>query len=94
MRKFISNCFGKILKGMKFTFNSFPLETVQSYCYLGLDFISSGSFRKARTNLVEKAQKALALISSLVAQFNIPNYKAIYLFNIMIRPIVMYNSEN
>ena len=90
----VFNCYGKILKGMKFIFNNLQLEIVKSYCYLGLDFISSGSFRTARSNLVEKAHKALAPISSLVAQFNIPSDKALYLFNTMIRPIVMYNSEN
>ena len=79
---------------MKFTFEGYPLEIVQTYCYLGLDFISSGSFRRAQANLVEKARKALAPISSIVAQFNIPSDKALYLFNSLIRPIVMYNSEN
>ena len=43
---------------------------------------------------MDKARKALVPISSLVAQFNIPSDKALYLFNSMIRPIAMYNSEN
>ena len=90
----VFNYSGKLLKGMKFTFNGIALEVVQSYCYLGIDFICCGSFRTARSNLAEKARKALAPISSLVAQFNIPCDKALYLFNAMIRPIVMYNSEN
>ena len=85
---------GKILNGMKFMFTGIRLEVVQSYCYLGIDFICSGSFRTARSNLLEKARKAFAPISSLVGQFNIPSDKALYLFNAMIRPIVMYNSEN
>ena len=90
----VFNYSGKLLKGMKFTFNGIALEVVQSYCYLGIDFICCGSFRTARSNLAEKARKALAPISSLVAQFNIPCDKALYLFNAMIRPIIMYNSEN
>ena len=90
----VFNYSGKILNGMKFMFNGITLEVVQSYCYLGIDFICSGSFRTARSNLVEKARKALAPISSLVGQFNIPSDKALYLCNAMIRPIVMYNSEN
>ena len=90
----VFNYTGRLLKGMKFMFRGIPLEIVQSYCYLGIDFISSGSFRTARSNLVDKARKALVPLSSLVAQFNIPSDKAIYLFNAMIRPIAMYNSEN
>ena len=43
---------------------------------------------------MDKARKALVPLSSLVAQFNIPSDKALYLFNAMIRPIAMYNSEN
>ena len=57
-------------------------------------FISSGSFRRACATLVEKAHKVLALITYLVAQFNIPSDKEIFLFNAMICPIAMYNSEN
>ena len=90
----VFNSSGKLLKGPSFIYRGTPLENVQSYCYLGIDFICSGSYKLARTNLVEKASKAMFPLTSMIAQFNIPSDQALHLFNTMIRPIALYNSEN
>ena len=67
----IFNSSGKLLKGPSFLYRGTPLENVQSYCYLDVDFICSGSYKLARTILVEKARKATFPLTSMIAHFNI-----------------------
>ena len=90
----IFNSSGRLLRGPKFSFQGKPMELVKSYCYLGVDLICSGSFQTARTNLIEKAQKAVIPLFSMIAQFKLPCAKALKLFGSFIRPIALYNSEN
>ena len=54
----------------------------------------SGYFQLSRTNLIDKAQKALYPLLSTIAQFKLPCSKIIKLFEYMIRPIALYNSKN
>ena len=57
----------------------------------------SVSFQLSRTNLIDKAQKALCPLIPLlstIAQFKLPCSKTIKLFESMIRPIALYNFEN
>ena len=70
------------------------MEIVKSYCYLGVDFVCSGTDKTARTNTAEKAHKAIFPLLSVITQFKINSDKSINLFQSMIRPIVLYNSEN
>ena len=93
----IFNRSGRIISGQNFTFHSKPLDLVKSYCYLGIDMPCSGPFQLSRTNLIDKAQKALYPLTPLlstIAQFKLPSSKTIKLFESMIRPIALYNSEN
>jgi hypothetical protein len=90
----IFNSAGRLLCGPGFTFLGKPIEQVKSYCYLGIDLTCSGSFRTARTNLIEKAEKAAFPLMSIISQFKLPYKKAIKLFDSFIRPIALYNSEN
>ena len=55
----IFNPSGRLTKGIRFEYKEKPMEIVQSYCYLGIDFSSSGTFTLAKNNLMEKAQKAM-----------------------------------
>ena len=48
---------GRLLTGIQFNFKGKKLDIVKSYCYLGIDFMCSGSFKIARSNLSEKAKK-------------------------------------
>ena len=61
---------------------------------LGIEFMCSGSFRTARTNLSEKAQKAMFPLKAMIKQFQMPCDKSLELFHSLIRPIALYNSEN
>ena len=90
----VFNAAGRLLPCQSFLFLGKRLEQVKSYCYLGIDFICSGSFRTARKNLTEKAEKATLPLMSVVSQFNLPYQKAIKLFDTLVRPIALYNSEN
>ena len=90
----IFNPSGRKMKEPAFCYNGTQLETVQSYCYLGIDLSSSGSFTRERGNLTDKALKAMFPLFSVIADFQIPCTKAMQLFNSLIKPIALYNSEN
>ena len=90
----IFNPSGRKLSGYDFKFGEIDLKIVQSYCYLGIDLLSSGSFWLTKNNLMEKARKAMFPIFSSVSQFKIPCKSAMQLFHSMIRPITLYNAEN
>ena len=89
---FIFNPSGRKLVGPHFHFQGKLLEIVQSYCYLGVDLLCSGSFRAARGNLVDKAGKAMFPLLSAITNFHLS--KSIQLFDLLIKPIALYNSEN
>jgi hypothetical protein len=90
----IFNSTGRLLSGPRFTFQGKTIEMARSYCYLGLELTSGGSFKAARTNLMDKAKKAMFPLWSLLLQFKLPCLQAIKLFESLIRPIALYNAEN
>ena len=90
----IFNLSGRKLVGPQLYFQNKPLKTVQSYCYLGVDLLCSGSFRAARGNLMDKACKAMFPLFSAVSNFHLPCAKALQLFHSLIKPITLYNAEN
>ena len=89
----IFNTTGKVLSGQSFFVKGIPLDAVQTYCYLGIDITASGSFRTARSNLMDKANKAMFPLRSTIAQFSIPCKNSLYLFHSLVRPIALYCSE-
>ena len=90
----IFNPSGRKIKEPAICYKGTQLETVQSYYYLCIDLSCPGSFTRARGNLAEKALKAMFPLSSVIADFHIPCTKAVQLFNSLIKPIALYNSEN
>ena len=90
----IFNNSGRKLIGPEFLFNGHYLKSVQSYCYLGIQVTSSGSFRVAKTALMEKARKAIFSVYPMITQFNLPIENSVNLFKTLIKPIILYNSEN
>ena len=84
---------GKVLTGQKFYVKDVVLDTVQTYCYLGIDMTASGSFRIAKTNLIDKTNKAMFSLRSTIAQFSISCRNSVHLFHLLIRPIALYCSE-
>ena len=89
----IFNQTGKILSGQNFQLRGIRLEVVQTYCYLGIEIACSGSFRIAKTNLMDKANKAMFPLRSITSQFNISCRNSLKLFHTMIAPISLYCSE-
>ena len=85
---------GRLVTGTNFFYRETKMEIVKSYCYLGIEFMCSGSFRTARNNLSEKAQKAMFPLKAMIKQFQMPCDKSLELFHSLIRPIALYNSEN
>ena len=90
----IFNPGGRLITGDNFFYHRTKMEIVKSYCYLGIEFICSGSLKTGRTNLSEKAQKAMFPLKALIKQFQLPCEKSLKLFHSLIRPIALYNSEN
>ena len=90
----IFNNTGKKLKCNSFSFNGKKLEVADSYCYLGIDITPSGSYNHSQKVLREKAQKAMFPLFSVISQFNISPSRSLELFNLYIKPIALYNSEN
>ena len=68
----IFNSAGRRLCGPQFLFQGKIMEFAQSYCYLGLELTCGGTFKAARNNLIDKANKAMFPLRSLIAQFKLP----------------------
>ena len=92
----IFNPSGRLLSGYlsQFCYRGKPLKVVKSYCYLGIEFFCSGTFRIGRMNIMEKARKAMSPLMSIIPNFQISCAKSMDLFNSFIKPIALYNSEN
>lgn len=88
-------CFSKTGKKntSSFYLNDMRLETVQNYCYLGLELSSNCSFKSAEKVMAEKAKKALFKLKSLLYNTNINPKTALKLFDQLIKPIALYGSE-
>ncbi len=82
----IFNKGGKVLKSHVFYLDNVQLENVQSYCYLGIMFMASGSFKNACIRLNDLATRALFKLKSINVRDNI--VLANKLFNSLILPIV------
>jgi len=87
----IFNKGGHTIKQFRFSLNAQEIEIVQSYCYLGIIFSSSGNFTKAVANLSDKALKALHCMKQLDIRNNIK--LAFKLFNTLVVPILKYGCE-
>ena len=60
---------------------------------MGIELSSSGSFRLAKTNLMDKARKAIFPLYTTISQFNLQCSNSLKLFRSWIRPIILYGTE-
>ena len=90
----VFNPSGRKLSEHRFYFDGKELEVVKSYTYLGIELLSSGSFWLAKTNLMDKARKAMFPLFSVISQFQLSCTNSMNLFHSLIKPIALYNSEN
>ena len=85
-------------KGIKspptMTYNDEPLEYVQSFKYLGLNFNSKCSFVESLDKLCSQARKAQTVLDLHVMRHPTMSVEhALQLFDSLIKPIVMFDSE-
>jgi exonuclease III len=80
--------------GVKFNYGAHNLEITDSYCYLGIIFTPSGSFKACQKNLLLKARKAYFCLLDKINAYNGVNPRVLMkLFDAMIVPILLYGSE-
>ena len=76
------------------TYNDEPLEYVQSFKYLGLNFNSNCSFVESLDKLCSQARKAQTVLDLHVMRHPTMSVeRALQLFDSLIKPIVMFDSE-
>ena len=87
----VFNKTGKILNCSRgLTFNNTEIDTVRSYCYLGVTFTLSGSFKHATNELRHKANRGYFALRKVVDWKYLKRSTIITLFDSLIKPIVMY----
>ena len=69
------------------------IECVNSYKYLGIEITSSGSFKQTKSMLYDKANRALYKLKKYIKNCDINTKLALYLFDSLIKPIMLYGSE-
>ena len=90
----IFNSNGRKLTRFKFHISGDDIEIVTAYKYLGLTLSTNGLFNLAKTELKKAALRALfSLKSSLGVNFNLDVKLTTQLFEIYIKPILLYCSE-
>ena len=78
----------------KVFYNKFPLSETKEYNFLGNIIDSKGNFKPAIQELSKKGLKVLFALRSRFANFQaIPVKLSIKLFDTLIRPVLLYNSE-
>ena len=70
--------------------NGAKLQRVESYCYLGIDISSTGSFNLALKNLKIKATRALITLKRTIDRSSISFKACQTLFDALIKPIITY----
>ena len=76
-----------------FTLNSKNVEIVNEYCYLGMKLMPNGNFTLAQKQLSEKALHALGSIRRHLNLHHLNPKLAIKIFESIVSPILLYNSE-
>ena len=85
----------KVIKSLStMTYNDEPLEYVQSFKYLGLNFNSKCSFTESLDKLCSQARKAQTVLDLHVMKHPTMSVeRALQLFDSLIKPIVMFDSD-
>jgi hypothetical protein len=83
---------GRLPISLNFKMNNMELEIVSEFIYLGTMFQRTGSFKKNKINLAEKASKAMYDILSKGRVHNL-SVSVLDLFDKIIIPMLIYGSE-
>ena len=83
----------KIGKQSTLYINRTAIERVDTFCYLGVMLKENNTFQAAMKNNVDKAKKALFKLDVLMSKINLEIDTKIHLFDVMIKPILLYGCE-
>ena len=84
---------GNRRENLNLQYDGSPLETVNTFTYLGMTLSSNGKFYQAQKALAEQATKALFSLNNLFDKIDLSISEKIKLFDSMILPILNYASE-
>ncbi len=81
-------------KRRSFSFDNDTIEVVNNYTYLGILITNTGSFSNSISQLYNSALRAYFSIKAINKQnLNIPPRIWVKLFDVMVKPILLYGSE-
>ena len=84
----------KFFPSVKFYLNGQLLENAETYTYLGLVFVPSGSPMAATKELFHKASRAWFALSHVIYQNKkMPVRRALQLVDSLVTPVALYNTE-
>ena len=90
----VFNKSGKLLKESKtFLFGNINIPTVREYCYLGINFALTGSFRATQEQLKNKGLRAYFSLRKLVDLNGLSTRAVLKLFNALIVPVLSYGCQ-
>ena len=85
---------GRMLKNRyKFVIGTDDIEYVNQYKYLGVIFTSNAKFSVAEKTFSMKASRALFSIKQSIFDKNIKPSSTLHIFDALVKPIALYNSE-
>ena len=82
---------GHQFKRFSFTYNGSMVDIVNEYCYLGIVFSSSGTFKAAAANITDRARRALFKLKQYDVRSNVA--LSLKLFDSLVMPVIRYGSE-
>ena len=83
----------KLRTDLQFHIGNNKIDTTKEYTYLGLKLVQNGKFKLAQQQLSEKALHALYKIRKKVVLHKLSPRTATKMFDSIISPILLYNSE-
>ena len=91
--KFMICSRGKIRKQSTVYIIRTAIERVDTFCYLGIMLKYNNTFQAAMKNNVDKAKKALFKLDVLMSRIDLEIDTKIHLFDVMIKPLLLYGCE-
>ena len=76
---------------VSFTYHGQAVGIVDSYCYLGIVFSASGTFKAAGEDIVDRARRALFKLKQYDVRTNVS--LSLKLFDTLVMPVLRYCSE-
>ena len=80
------------LKLLRVVFGGLVFSRVDSYCYLGIEITSTGSFKVALKDLKIKAMRALISMKRTIDKTAISFKACCTIFDALIKPVILYAS--